>query len=485
MHELDALLLAAVRTAPRRHRMPPLPASGDAAWACGTEAALAFALEALRIAQEGGARPSPETDRLFARALDALIRASLDAQRGDASFQALVLQAHDVDVAWHARLAGGEAADRRAVRAATDAFAHPGKLRGRPPGVLRDRLAALHRLAAAGRWTELRQAAERMLAVDANEDAELGRALPPLLAHPGLERLERGAALQGVESVRRYRALLERRGPPAAGAGAAGQGRTAARAGAFAEAAAVQSFGRIAGWLNAAAGAARYRAVHGLCNPRELTAPPRGKAEWDAAIVRTAPDAGAADCGAPEAREADRGVTELVLLAEVKSAPPAAAEDLPRLVRGLQALARADAGAAYAFGGAAGEEPVRIAGASLRRLRPRGLVPPAGVIYACASDPDAPPRWLGAAAKGMLLADRASLAHADRLLRGGTPSADELLPLWNALQEAPRWRAVVQQYEAARLAGELMLHPLDLEHAVQSALAGGRAGRGAPSAHPR
>jgi hypothetical protein len=33
----------------------------------------------------------------------------------------------------------------------------------------------------------------------------------------------------------------------------------------------------------------------------------------------------------------------------------------------------------------------------------------------------------------------------------------------------------VQQYEAARLAREAMLHPVDLEHAVRSALAGRRA----------
>lgn len=461
MHELDALLLAAVRTAPRRYRMPPLPASGGAAWAISPEAALAFALEAVRVAQEGGARPSPGAGRLFARALAALIRESLDAQHGDAAFQALVLQAHDADVESHARLASREAADRRAVRAATDAFAHPGKLRGRPPAQ-RDALASIHRLAAEDRWTALRQAAERMLAAHAHEDVEPGRALRALLAHPGLERLERGAALQGVESVRRYRALLERRGTAGA---AAEQDRTTARAGDLAEARTVQAFGRIADGLNVAAGAPRYRVVRGLRNPRELPAPPRGKAEWDAAIVSAAPEAG----------EADRGASELVLLAEVKAAPLAAAEDLPRLVRGLQALAGADAGAAYAFGCATGADPVRIMGASLRRLRPQGLGPPPGVVYACAADTEAPPRWLGAAAKGRLLADPASLAHAERLLRGGTPGPDELLPSWDTLEQAPRWRAVVQQYEAARLAREAMLHPADLERAVQRVLEGRRA----------
>ena len=337
-----------------------------------------------------------------------------------------------------------------------------------------------------------------MLAAEASEEAEVGRALRALLDHPSLERLERGAALAGVPGVRRYRTLLARRGPPAAGDVAAAQGRTAARAGASAEAATVQSFGRIAGWLNAAAGTACYRVVRGLRNPRELPAPARSKAEWDAAIVRTsatgavpggaaparaadggapegASESGAGDRRTPEAREADRSATELLLLAEVKAAPLAATEDLARLVRGLHALAQADAGAAYAFGGAPGAGPVRIVGASLRRLRPDGLVPPANVIYACASDTEAPPRWLGPAARGALLADPASLAHAGRLLLGGTPGPDELLPLWDALREAPRWRAVVRQYEAARLARETMLHPVDLEHAVRSALAGRRA----------
>lgn len=450
---LDLAVLAAVRVAPRRFRLPPLPADADAAVAAGTETALAFAIEATRLAHEQNAPAPAGTQDLFTRALAELVTAALAPQGGDPAVQAAVLRAQEAQVDEHVRLAERAAADSRAVRSAIDAFAHPGKLQRRPPDAVRDGLLQLHGLAAEGAWAELRQAAQRQWL--AQLDDAVQPALAALLAEPALARLERGRALLAQGSVQRYRALCARRGPLAGEPAAAAQGRASAQIGAQAEQATVQAMQQVAELLNRHVQPPhRYRAVAGLRTPAGFPgAAPQTKDEWDAAIVRsTGTDTGA----------------EIVLLAEVKASPAAAATDWSRLLRGLRRLAQSDPGSVSTFASAAG--PVRVSGTSLVQLQPPGHALPPHVIYCCTAPADARPQPLGPASKAMLLAEPASLAFALRLARGEPASPRDLAAVWSALTTAPHLRAVLWQDATARAAREAMLHPQDLPPAVAQAL---------------
>ena len=160
----DSLLLAAVRATPRRYLLPPLPADVEAARAAGPEAALAFAIEAARIASQDGTLPPPGVQPLFTWALARVIEQALAPSGGDPAFQAVVLQARDPEVHEHVRLAAHAHGDRRAVRTLTDAIAHPGKMRRLPDGPLREALEHLHELASLGDWAALRAAVTRLVA---------------------------------------------------------------------------------------------------------------------------------------------------------------------------------------------------------------------------------------------------------------------------------------------------------------------------------
>lgn len=204
---LDAVLLAALRAAPRRYRLPPLPADAEAAVAGGTQATLAFAIEAARTG------PAPGIQVLFTRALAQLIREALAPERGDPAFQAAMLQAQDAQVHEHVQLSRQRAADRRTLRMAVDGIAHPGKLRREAAGALRDALARLHGLAAAGAWGELAEAIGQLLAQELPGRGNFRAPLEAIHASPALRRLVRGSELLRRESVQRYQALCERRGP--------------------------------------------------------------------------------------------------------------------------------------------------------------------------------------------------------------------------------------------------------------------------------
>jgi hypothetical protein len=422
----ETLLADALQRAPRRYRMPPLPPDAEAAVKAGPLVALAFALEEARLGRDARA--------LFTSSLAALMRAALRPGDGDASFQALVLRAQHPQVEEYARLAAQQPADRRAVRAAVDAVAHPGKLQAMPAGAQQDALAQLHRAATAGAWSEL---------------AALVAGMP---AEAALQRLLRGEALLADENVRAYLGLLQRRGPVAGSDAAAETGRHSARLGEAAERDTVQVFQRIARGLNAAVQRSAYRVARSLLTPRGFPgAAPKTKDEWDVALVR-ATDAAA----------------DLVLLAEVKSSPAAVSSDLARLLRGLRRLAHADPHAAYDFPSADGA--VRLAGTSLRALQPHARALPARVIYCCTAPPEAEPALLSAAARAVLLNEPASLAFADAILRGDSPQPRHLLPVWEALKVAPRLRAALHQYDSARAAREAMLHPEDLLQAFEAAL---------------
>ncbi|NML19003.1 hypothetical protein [Azohydromonas caseinilytica] len=452
-----ALLLAALRLAPRRYRLPPLPADIDAARAGGSATGLAFAMEAARGAFEHGTTAPQDVKALFIQALAGLIREALQApeQGGDPTFQALVLKAREAQVDEHVRLGASSKADQRAVRAAVNAVAHPGKLQGLAPGAVSNALAELHRLLSAGAWRELKQAIGLLLAQTPQTDEPWHPTLEAVHASPALERLERGAALLDVPSVQRYLALCEQRGPLAGSNAAATQGRASARVGAVAEATTMQAFRAIAELLNRLSPG--HRAVRSLRTPAGFPGEAgNAKDEWDAAIVR--------------AGDGDAAV-DIALLAEVKAAPSAATPDFAGLLRGLRRLAQAHADAVYAFPSPDGA--VSIRGASLQQLRPHAHALPAQVIYCCAAPPEPQPALLSAAGKAMLLAEPGSVDFGQRLARGETPAREALAPVWDALTTAPRLHAALHQYDTARRVREVMLHPEDLLAAVAAVLADG------------
>jgi hypothetical protein len=464
LQQPDSLLLAALRAAPRRYRMPPLPDGIAAALAAPPDTALAFAIEAARAGHERGVPLPAGTADLFTRKLAQLIDAALAAEGGDPSFQAMVLRASDAEVAAYARLAEQAPADRRALRAQVNALAHPGKLHGMAPGPLRDALLELHRLLQAESWPALAGAAGLLQLQPFARDAALQDALQAIATSEPLRRLQRADAAPAQHAgVRRYLALCALRGPQAGSRAAAAQGRASARTGELAERTTAEAFQALAGLLGAPAGQAhdtrdaRYRALRGLRTPPAFPGEAGGaKDEWDAAIVR--------EDGAQGAH--------LVLLAEVKAAPAAATPDFSRLHRGLERLALAVPGTGYTFATADGE--VRLSGASLRALRPPGRALPPQVIYCCCAAPEAQPPMLSAASKAVLLAEAASLAFAREHLRGAAPDHRELAPVWDALATEPRLRSVLHQYATARAVREAMLHPEDLLAAATRLLAGGQ-----------
>nr|WP_240980224.1 hypothetical protein [Ramlibacter agri] len=433
-------MLAALQAAPRRFRLQPLPADAASARQAGTDASLAFAIESARLG-----RQDTDAQQIFVDALADLIRDALAPDSGDPAFQALVLRGLEPEVEEFVQLQLQFAADHRMLRSAVDAIAHPGKLRGLPPGPLTDALAQLHRLAEGEAWAPLRHAAHILL--DLRLDHAVRGVLDQLVAGDVLARLERGAELRAQPAVQRYLALWEKRGPIAGTDAALAQGRASARAGDAAEAAAVHALRAAAELLNRVAPG--HREVSRLHTPRGFPgAAEKTKDEWDAAIVHG---------------------SDILLLAEVKAAPAAATPDFPRLVRGLQRLAQAEAGATYFFPSAAGDVAVR--GASLQRLQPHDATLPSHAIYCCSAAPDTQPAWLSAAAKSLLASEPASLEYARSLAQGAAPAADGLLPVWQALPGAPRLRGALLQYETSRAVREAMLHPDDLLAALADTLA--------------
>jgi hypothetical protein len=261
----------------------------------------------------------------------------------------------------------------------------------------------------------------------------------------------RGAALLQTEAVQRYGALCAQRGPVAGSDAAAAQGRASARLGDTAEAITLRAFGRIAAWLNGHPhSSGEWRVIGGLRAPRGLAAAPQqAKDEWDVALLRGADG---------------RDALDIVLLAEVKAAPAAATPDFPRLQRGLRRLAGADEHQHYVFASADGDMP--LTGESLRRLQPHGPALPEHVIYCCTAPDEAQPPMLSAASRGLLLAEPASIAFAQRVAGGEAPPHAALASVWEALTTAGRLRPVLHQYETSRVVRDAMLHPDDLESAA-------------------
>jgi len=116
----------------------------------------------------------------------------------------------------YVRLSAQVLTDARAVRAAVNAVAHPGKLRHQAPVEVQEALAPLHRYAMAGEWSALRPALEPLLAqtpADRAESRPLLEALSDLSALQELNRLlsERAAsAEQRAEAAITRAARLQR-----------------------------------------------------------------------------------------------------------------------------------------------------------------------------------------------------------------------------------------------------------------------------------
>ena len=193
-HDLESALLAALRAAPRRYRLPPLPRDVAAARTADDETAVAFAIESLRLG-----RADEAVRELFTQRLAGLIRAALADEGGDPAFQAMVLHARDADVQRYVRLGGQAVADRRTVRAGINAVAHPGKLRGEPEGARRDALLHLHQLASADAW----QALAHALAAAPIELPDVHALLAPIGGGEALRRLIARDALLALPSVQR------------------------------------------------------------------------------------------------------------------------------------------------------------------------------------------------------------------------------------------------------------------------------------------
>jgi hypothetical protein len=413
----EALLLAAVRAAPRRYLLPALPQDAAAAMAAGPETALAFGIEA--------ACRGDDARQVFTGALAQLLVRAMQ-PHGDPALQALVLREEEADVAAYATLRPDLIADRRRVQVVVDAVAHPAKLRGRPPGPL----APLHKLARAGDWERLRDAAQ--LAPEASA----------LLAEPALAHLVQAAKLEQRPAVQRYLSLLAAQTPKGANS-ADSRGRAT-------EAEVLAAFATLARWLDAR-GTVRHRALSRL-RPRSgyPVAGAGAKDEWDVALVR----------------EAGTGGVAIVLLAESKASPIAASADWPRLLRGLQRLAQPVDDPLFA----AAEGEVRVDAASLRALSPAGDELPPQVLYCCtAHEAHAP--VLAPSARALLLQQQACIAFARALARGEAAPPDQLAIVWDGLTRSGALRSVLHQDQMTRRAREAMLHPDDLLAAARAAIA--------------
>ena len=267
-----SLLDLTLRAIPRRYRVGPLPAAHSGLEVSDPATALAIAIEQARVALSADAAPSSASERLFVNALSQLIRDALRESGGDSAFQAMVLRHQSPLVREYASLSAHAQADRRAVRTAVDAFAHPGKRRGMPAGPLADALASLHAAAAAEDWAALTQGAEHLRAVqssDATTTSAISAPLDRLLDDPALARLRRMKTLSTDPLVQRYQHLWQRQGPRPGTPQAAAQGLDARRRGIAVEALAEGAITAMATQLAQTTGES-YRVVTSMHVPASI-----------------------------------------------------------------------------------------------------------------------------------------------------------------------------------------------------------------------
>jgi hypothetical protein len=448
------VLIQTLRAVARRYRVGEIPAQ-VAAEDSDPAVALAIAIEQARAALHAGAAPPTTAQGLFVEALARLIRDALRERGGDPAFQAMVLRHRCALVREHASLSAHASADRRAVRTAVDAFAHPGKRRSMPAGTLPDALEQLHAAAAASQWLALTRCAEHLVAATpAQGDAQAAVApgLSHLLQEPALARLRRLEELAQDPGVQRYQSLWERQGPRPGTAEAAAQGTAARRRGDAVEAMAEKAMSALAAHLARATGEV-YRVATSMRVPASIPGnADRAKTEWDVALLRQA----GADASP---------IWDVCMLVEAKASTDAATTDVPRLLRGLRLLAHADPQVTYAFESHQG--PVRVRGASLAALTTDEASLATTILYFSDAPAEASPRLLSAAARMQLLSAQESLAYASLLADGKSPDAQLLEPVWKQLPVSPRWSAVLNQLPMLRQVRELMVHADDLDAAIE------------------
>lgn len=450
-------LAALLRGVARRYPVPALPADVAAARAADAGSALAFAIEHARVAQEAGRLPAPVLEPVFVDALARLVDEALRTPGGDAAFQSMLLQRQAPAARAFASLSARAERDRRDLRARIDTVAHPQKLARRPADALTPLLAALHDAAQCGDWPGVADAARRLQGTAARplqDTAALAATVAGVLGSPALARLLRLQALGDDDAVRRWRALQAARGPAAGTPQAAAQGAGGQRRGDAGEARVAAVLDRLAQRLGVGAGSGTgWRAVTSLLTPPVLAAGVRGaKTEWDVALLHeTRP----ADGAAP--------VADLGLLVEVKASADAAVADWPRLLRGLQCLAGAQAQAVLPF--ACRQGTVALRGDSLRTLVDAGMPRPDAVLYVC-TDETPPPRLLAAASRLQLLSAPAVLAFAAQRAAGNAGEPELLRGVWQDVQASERFEAVRQQLLVLRAVRARMVHVEDLEAAA-------------------
>ncbi|MEM5382725.1 3-deoxy-D-arabino-heptulosonate 7-phosphate synthase [Paraburkholderia phymatum] len=444
-----------LRTVARRYRLPPFADAPDQTPNASPSTALAIAIEQARRAVARGEVPPESVKRLFVEALARLIHEARRAQSGDPVFQAMVLRHRAAQVQEYASLSVHADQDRRSIHATVNAIAHPGKQQRILPGPQRDALTQLHAYASSSSWSELHDAARRLLRMPeiANESS-VGRGLSRLLDSPALERLQRLDALASDDLVRQYRSLWDRHGPRPGSSSAVAQGAASQKRGAAVEALAAQALEALARRLNETAGGrASYRVVTSMRAPPSLPASSeRAKTEWDVVLL-----------GRANADD-EAAVWDVCLLVEAKASVDAATTDLSRLLRGLRLLAHADEDIAYSFETRQGK--VRLRGASLRALTTDEAGLTKAVLYCCDAPAETSPRLLGAASRMQLLSAQASLEFASALADGQHADPQNLEPVWHQLLASPRWRAVLHQYPMLRQVRDLMVHTEDLLAAI-------------------
>ncbi|QBY51300.1 3-deoxy-D-arabino-heptulosonate 7-phosphate synthase [Cupriavidus oxalaticus] len=458
-----SLLDATLRTVARRYRLPASAAAISGLQSPSPATTLALAIEQARATVARGEAPAAALKERFIDALAQLIREALRADAGDPVFLAMVMRHRAPHVREYASLSAGADQDRREIRAAVNAIAHPGRQQRLVPGPWREALALLHACAAASSWSALHDAVRSL--ADLPEIANGAPGLARLLDSPALKRLQRLDALASDDQVRQYQLLWERHGPRSGSAGASAQGVAARQRGAATEAQTAQALEALARQLNEAERAsASYRVVTSMRVPASIPAEhERAKTEWDAVLLRQLPPI------------EEIPVWEICLLAEAKASVDAATTDLPKLLRGLRLLAHADKDAVYAFETRQGT--VRLHGASLSALRADAAGVAGTVLYCCDAPAEAGPRLLGAASRMQLLSAHASLEFASALALAQTAQTSDtadtadmavLEPVWHQLLESPRWHSVLNQYPTLWQVRELMVHPDDLMAAINS-----------------
>lgn len=453
------LLDETLRVVVRRYRLPEMAAISPEMPEANPATALAIAIEQAREAVAQGEMPDAALKHVFIEALSRVIHDAMRADSGDPAFEAMVLRHRVAKVRDYASLSAHADQDRRVIRAAVNAIAHPARQQRAPKSGQRQSLSQLHAAACSASWSALADTARRLLVMpEVADDVPFGRGLARLLESPALERLQRLDALMPDELVREYQSLLDRHGPRSGSPTAVAQGSASQRRGAAAEAVATKAIEALARQLNNAAGAeASYRVVTSLRVPASIPASSkRAKTEWDTVLLRHAKTVDAMP------------VWDVCLLIEVKASVDAATTDLPRLLRGLRLLAHAKENTVYPFKTRQGT--VRLRGASLRALTTDDAALKKTVLYCCDAPAETTPRLLSAASRMQLLSAHASMEFAGALAEKQHADSQGLDAVWHELLESPRLSAVLYQYPMLRQVRELMVHTGDLLAAINGAM---------------